>query len=269
MVEIWIEKLTAIRRAIGHPIGHPIGQSIATYWQRASRLAVLIIVAVGLSGCVDGQVGITFDSPHSGQVVQHIKLDTPLAQSWLQDLEQRAQASGGQVTRKSAQALDIVLPFTNAADLERRFNAFFNPTSSGQAVDALPIGSYLSVTASNLILWQRFHLTYDLDLSALGLQGSDGKVLASPGDLVDLDFGLTTPGGARSATTSDRSDQLVPPVQRRGHQLNWQLQPGQKNHLEAWFWMPSPIGWGALWIALLIGVGTLLKLPVPIRSSSK
>jgi Protein of unknown function (DUF3153) len=265
MVETWIEKLTVIR----HAIGHPIGQSMATYWQRASRLAVLVIVAVGLSGCVDGQVGITFDSPHSGQVVQHIKLDTPLAQSWLQDLEQRAQASGGQVVRKSAQALDIVLPFTNAADLERRFNGFFNAASAGKSVDALPISSHLAITASNLILWQRFHLTYDLDLSALGLQGSDGKVLVSPGDLVDLDFGLTTPGGARSSIRSDRSDQLVPPVKRQGHQLNWQLQPGQKNHLEAWFWMPNPLGWGALGIALLIVVGTWLQLPAPIRSSPK
>jgi hypothetical protein len=263
MVETWIEKLTVI--------GHGVGQSMATHWtthgRQAGRLLVLLMMAAGLSGCVDGQVGITFDSPHSGQVVQHIKLDTPLAQSWLQDLEQRAQASGGRVARKSAQALDIILPFTNAADLERRFNAFFNAPSAG--ADVLPIGSHLSVTASNLILWQRFHLVYDLDLSALGLQASDGRVLASSGDLVDLDFGLTTPGGARAGSKSARSDQLVPTAQRRGHQLNWQLQPGQKNHLEAWFWMPSPIGWGTLWIALLIGVGTWLKLPVPIRSSSK
>jgi Protein of unknown function (DUF3153) len=261
MVETWIEKLTVI--------GHVIRQSIATYGRQVGQLLVLLIVAVGLSGCVDGQVGITFDSPHSGRVVQHIQLDTPLSQSWLQDLEQRAEANGGQVTRQSAQALDIVLPFTNAADLERRFNAFFNPARSAQTADPLPLESHLSVTASNLILWQRFHLTYDLDLSALGVQGSDGKVLVSSGDLVDLDFGLTTPAGGRSATTSNRSDQFVPLAQRQGHQLNWQLRPGQKNHLEAWFWMPSPLGWGALWIVLLIVVGTWLKLPAPIRSSPK
>jgi hypothetical protein len=251
MVEIAIEKLSSIREMIG--------QFLNARWPRLGRLLGVLLMAVALSGCVEGQVGITFDSPHSGQVVQHLKLDTPLAQSWLQDLEQRAQGSGGRVTRRSNQELDIVLPFTNAADLERRFNAFFNP--AGQSAAAALPSSHLTVTSSNLLLWQRLHLTYDLDLAALGLQGSDGQVLASSGELVDLDFGLTTPWGARSGRNA-------PPVQRQGSSLHWQLQPGQTNHIEAWFWMPSPLGWGAVLIALLIVVGTWLKLPTAnLRSS--
>jgi Protein of unknown function (DUF3153) len=249
MVEIAIENLSIM------------GRFLNARWQHLARLLGVLLMAVALSGCVEGQVGITFDSPHSGQVVQHLKLDTPLAQSWLQDLEQRAQGSGGRVTRRSGQELDIVLPFTNAADLERRFNTFFNP--AGPSAGAALPSSHLTVTSSNLLLWQRLHLVYDLDLAALGLQGSDGQVLASSGELVDLDFGLTTPWGAGS-----RSGPRNPSVQRQGNSLHWQLQPGQTNHIEAWFWMPSPLGWGAVLIALLIVIGTWLKLPTAnLRSS--
>jgi hypothetical protein len=44
-----------------------------------------------------------------------------------------------------------------------------------------------------------------------------------------------------------------------GNQLTWKLQPGKQNHLEAIFWIPSPIGIGAVAIAILVGIGFWLK----------
>jgi hypothetical protein len=39
----------------------------------------------------------------------------------------------------------------------------------------------------------------------------------------------------------------------------WTLKPGQLNHLEAVFWLPSPLGIGTLVIVLLVLGGFYLK----------
>ena len=91
-----------------------------------------------------------------------------------------------------------------------------------------------------------------MDLRPLALNGPDGEPLASPGSLLGLEFQLQTPWGA-SVTAPGL------PLQRQGNTLTWTLQPGQLNHLEADFWIPSPIGLGALGIGLLLVLGLGLQ----------
>ncbi|MEM6403365.1 MAG: DUF3153 domain-containing protein, partial [Cyanobacteria bacterium P01_D01_bin.116] len=43
--------------------------------------------------------------------------------------------------------------------------------------------------------------------------------------------------------------------QKNNKQLSWKLKSGQLNHLEAVFWLPSPIGIGTLLIVLFVVLG--------------
>ncbi len=107
------------------------------------------------------------------------------------------------------------------------------------------------------MLIERNRLRYDLDLRSLGVLSSDGNVLISPGSLISLEFRLKTPWGARSVA----SDKTIPQLRQEGGELIWQLVPGEVNHLEAVFWLPSPLGIGTLVIVFLVLLGTYLKYP--------
>lgn len=77
---------------------------------------------------------------------------------------------------------------------------------------------------------------------------------------MDLKFSLQTPWGARSIQPKRPDPALAfPTARRQGKTLTWTLQPGQQNHLEAVFWYPSLVGWGAIAITLLIAAGLYLK----------
>jgi hypothetical protein len=82
-------------------------------------------------------------------------------------------------------------------------------------------------------------------------------MLLSPGGLLELDFSLNTPWGAESIETV--AGALVPASYSDGKQLVWKLKPGEINYLEAVFWVPSPVGIGAVIIAFLVFVGIGLK----------
>jgi len=239
----------------------------STLLTHCSRLLVLLVASLLLSGCVDSDLGIRFDSPNRGEIVQHIQLgDTftrlsgTTAQQWFNAIEQRSRALGGQTKRLPDQSLVVTLPFSTAAELETKFNRFFSLEEDGRsapvaiAAELPAIASHLTVSQSNLLLLERYRLTYDLDLRSLGVLSSSGNLLLSPGALVALEFRLETPWGVRNAAKSLAG-------QKQGRAIVWQLVPGEVNHIESLFWLPSPLGLGTLLIGLLVAAGYFLKYP--------
>ncbi len=245
-------------------------------------LVGLLLASLGLSGCLRYEVGVTVDGQFSGSITQHITLSEQLtsfsqreAEDWLDTVEQRARRLQGRVQRVSASELVATIPFHNGQELATRFNQFFNPEGQtpAQAVPA-DAGDWVQLTAgaalqqTNLLLLERDRLVLDIDLRGLRALGEAGNTLAiDPGSLLDLEFALQTPWGARLGRGSSESA-LTPPVQRHGRRYVWRLQPGQVNHIEAAYWLPSLLGLGAVLIALLVAAGSYVKYklfaaPVP------
>jgi hypothetical protein len=89
----------------------------------------------------------------------------------------------------------------------------------------------------------------------LGLISSKGNALTNTGSIIDLEFSLNTPMGASSV---EKAEYSIEPV-KNNKQLSWKLKPGQLNHIEAVFWLPSPVGIGTLLIVLFVGLGIYLR----------
>ncbi|MEP0808068.1 DUF3153 domain-containing protein [Coleofasciculus sp. FACHB-SPT9] len=229
----------------------------------------MLLAVVLLSGCVQYDAGVRFENPNRGEIVQHIKLGEQLtalsseqAQEWLDSLQRRARQLQGKTKRISNQEVVVTIPFASGAELEEKFNQFFNPPAKkgSQATtdtDLPKINSHLSLRQGNFLFWIRNRLSYDLDLRSLGVLSTNGNVIVSPGSLFDLDFSLRTPWGARSVEKAENA--LNPVVSEKGHLLVWTLKPGEVNHVEAVFWLPSPLGIGTLMIILLVVAGFYLK----------
>lgn len=251
-----------------------IGRKIRNFFGFLGRARVLflgLLAALLLTGCVEYDVGITFESQTHGELVQHVKLAETLksfggsdVKEWLQNIERRSRQLGGRVKRLSQQEMIVSIPFNNGAELEEKFNQFFNPAENKNArspakgeLALADIKSHLSITQNNLLLALRTQLSYDLDMRSLGVISSDGNVLVSPGSLIDLEFKLNTPWGASPIETT--SDAIAPEIRNEGRQLFWALKPDRLNHLDVIFWVPSPIGIGALVIILLVAAGSFVK----------
>ena len=239
-------------------------------------LLVALIACLCLTGCIQYDVGINYASQTQGEIVQRIRLteqltslNNPTARAWVSTIEHRAKQVGGQVRRPSKQEVIVTIPFNNGKDLQSRFNKFFQPAAvplpaSGKArtLDVPQVDAHLTVKESNLILLQRNRLTYDLDLRSLGVLSADGSLIVSPGSLLEFEFSLNTPWGARSTGSS------LPPT-RQNHQLTWTLAAGAQHHLEAVFWLPSPLGIGTAAIALLVAIGSYLKTQVDALNAQR
>ena len=239
---------------------------------------VMLLASLVLSGCVKSEVGITVESPNRGTITQHIRLDQRLtsvnsstAQKWLDGIEKRVRRIQGKTRRLSNQEILVTIPFGSGKELETRFNEFFSPTvepnvrSTRKEFDLPQLDSHLKVQEGNFLLLERQHVIYDLDLRSLGILAPDGSLLASPGSLLELEFGLTAPWGARSITQGNGT---AIAARREGRQLIWTLQPGQSNHLEAAFWLPNPLGIGTVAIAAMVAGGIYLRriLPTPVTA---
>lgn len=229
---------------------------------------VMLVLAIALSGCVKSDVGIQFQSPNRGEIVQHIEFGERLQsssqdmQAWIRAVERRAAEVGGRVQKVGNQEIAVAIPFTNSDDLEQKFNQFFaavfNQDQLVSGVSLPPIAAQLTINHSNFLLVERNHLTYTVDLRSLGVLSSSGDVLISPASLFQFQFQLQTPWGARSVS---KATNLRPLVLRGGKTLIWALAPGTQNTLETVFWMPNAIGIGGVVIILLVLLGRFLKYP--------
>jgi Protein of unknown function (DUF3153) len=237
-------------------------------------LGIVLLSSLLLSGCVQYQVGVNFDSPNYGEIVQHIQLSDRLmslsgdsAKSWLDSIERRVKQLHGKAKRRSDREVTVTIPFKNGAELAEKFNAFFhyidkeNPNNLTET-DLPPIDSQLSLKQNNFLLLVRNRLSFDLDLRSLSLISTNTNVVVNPSSLLDFAFSLNAPWGGRGI---EKAENAIP-VTKQGKQLVWRLQPGQINHIEAIFWMPSPLGIGAILIVLFVAAGIYLRdrvKPVP------
>jgi hypothetical protein len=281
-------------------------------WTRIWKLIGIAIATLCLTGCAQYDVDLRFDHANHGVLTQQIHLSEQVAgfsddpaQLWLQTIKQQARQAGGRVRRLSAQDIEIRLPFNNGADLETKFNQLFqfaspttktaevaaflsdtspsSPTSSSGSLGldaisrSLPqVQSHLRLQQNNFLVVVRNHLTYDLDLSSLGVRSDTGSLLFRPGAILRLALHIDTPWPLQVIDTGDTQ---VPVPQRQPGESGWTWipLPGQQNHLELIFWLPSPIGIGGIAIALLVILGNLLRpifsapapAPVPVRTSSQ
>ena len=224
-----------------------------------------------VTGCVQYDVGVNFESQTRGEIVQHIKLGERLTSfsseivgDWLDSVERRVRSLDGKTKRLSNREVLVTIPFNNGAELEEKFNEFYNPVPTKKSRVATPLEtdlpkfeSHLNVKQNNLLLVLRNRLSLELDLRSISLLSANGDMLLSPGGLLELDFSLNTPWGAESIETV--AGALVPASYSDGKQLVWKLKPGEINYLEAVFWVPSPVGIGAVIIAFLVFVGIGLK----------
>lgn len=240
------------------------------FLKRFQILGIALFSIVLLSGCVQYDLGINFEGAHQGKFVQHIKLEERLTnfsnaqvQDWLASIERRAKQLEGKTKRISQQEVVVTIPFNSGKELETKFNQFFNPVVQNKAdpktvaaVNLPQFESTVKLDQGNFIFWQRNHLSYDLDLRSLGVLSENGNVIVSPGSLLNLQFSLSSPGGIRSI---EKENAIVPVVTDHKHQLIWTLIPGQLNHLEAVFWLASPLGWGSLVIVLFVLAGFWAK----------
>ena len=234
------------------------------------RLLWIILVAfLLLSGCVRDDVDLSFRDANHGTLTQHIRLSSKLvgisqvaADLWLEKLSEQTAQMGGKAQHPSEREWVLTMPFNNVQDLGQKFKQFQGlvDRQSGQSSGLKPV-SNLQITTNNLIIWQRHHLSYDLDLRSLGVLPNvknTATVLIDPKDLLVLEFELKTPWGARLPKVV-AADTLSPKVCRKGRQLVWMLKPGAANHLEAVFWLPSSVGIGSAIIVGLVTIGMFLK----------
>jgi len=239
-------------------------------------LPFVICLLTLVTGCVQYDVGVNFESQTRGEIVQHIKLGERLTSfssdtvaDWLKSVEQRVRLLDGKTKRLSDREVIVRIPFNNGAELEDKFNQFYNPiaqtnksrVASPLETDLPKFESHLNVQQNNLLLVLRNRLSLELDLRSLSLLSSNGSLLLSPGGLLELDFSLNTPWGAENIETTV-AGALVPESYQQGKQLVWKLKPGEVNYLEATFWIPSPVGIGALIIALFVAAGIALKYQI-------
>ncbi|MEM7064556.1 MAG: DUF3153 domain-containing protein [Cyanobacteria bacterium P01_B01_bin.77] len=209
----------------------------------ALRLLIVLVLALGLSGCVDYQLGIQFDSQTHGVLLQTLHLDerfvalnSEARQQWLQVFIEEAKTFSGKVTSLDDGTLQVQIDFNNGADLVQKFNQLFAEDGlMTQVPGAPPLLAHLELSQKNWGIALLNHLHAEIDLSAIGADSAIGD------------------GGAldrwRTLDLSFQIDALAAETDR------WPLVPGQLNTIDTMFWIPSPIGIGAVVIALLCAGG--------------
>jgi hypothetical protein len=232
-------------------------------------LPIVLCLVTFLTGCVDYQVGINFATPYSGEIIQQIRVSDQLSslapkdtQKWLNSLEKRSRKLDGRVKKLNPQELLLTIPFGNGAELAEKFNQLFqtnivpDATIPKEKAELIKLNSQVSIKQSNLVFVERNSLDLAIDLRALKVLTQQDKISIKPDAVADLKFQLTTPWVARSVSNADN---LQPSNNLLQKGLVWQLHPGEVNHIQAVFWLPSPIGIGAAAIVLLGILGYLIK----------
>lgn len=240
---------------------------------RRAIFGMLALAALLLSGCIQYDLDIQFDSQTHGQVVQRVQWQgaagsTAEIDAWVAQWMNRASAVGGSAKRLTNGGLKIVLPFYNGADLVQRFNQFFAPPE-GEAAFTLPDGDTLTaelhLQQGNWLVAIHNQLTLRVDLTAVpDLLASAPPVLQGI-QLLEGSFSLTTPWGL------DRHTAIAPNAVNSDPDAasaiaHWPLTPGTVNEFEIGFWVPSPIGIGAIAIAAWVALGYAIQSGVQRRN---
>jgi hypothetical protein len=220
-------------------------------------------ISIALSGCVKYDAGVNFSSLNYGEIVEHIQLGEQLnsfsqaaVKKWVASIEARTEQAEGKIERISDREFKVVIPFNNAQELVAKIDRYFNPSPANDR-DRSQFNAQMQIEQSNFLLVVRNHLTYDIDLRALTIQSSDAKVSVAANNFVDLDFSLQSPWGVKSSNLAGS----IVGVATKGNddKIDWQLKPGELNHLDATFWLPNPLGIGAILIILVSYGGYYLK----------
>ena len=226
--------------------------------KRVLSLGLLLPLSVALSSCLDYRITINFPSQTGGTIVQHLHINDRLAtlgsvtlEDWFTALSIKNNALQGFSRRLSPQDLELTLPFTNGQDLVSKFNRLFAPPDPNSPPLPLPISAHLDLQQKNLLLVLRNHLDLTVDLRQLGITSATGEPLLDTGSLLTMALELQLPWGGQWHLANADHPNAQAPIQR--------LQPGELNQLEATFWIPSPIGLGALAIVLLVTIGTQFR----------
>ncbi|MEO1622099.1 MAG: DUF3153 domain-containing protein [Cyanobacteria bacterium J06632_3] len=251
-----------LRRLFTHCFRYVFARNVLT-----RNILIAVLLCPLLFGCVDYDLNIRFDSQTHGEIVQTIHLSERLLAFTegdripaFEQFSARAKAVSGKARRLDEDTLQVTIPFYNGAQLVERFNAFYDASSNFETAAGLPnVRSHLALTQQNYLLALRNHLTYDLQIDELQADlatpirfNNRFNSPSPPSDnaWLNLDFHLTTPWGLVNESTGDAE-----PIQS----ADWHLEGNRPHHIEATFWVPSPVGIGAAAIALFCCVGYLLR----------
>ena len=225
-------------------------------WLKIVGQLVMIAGVLLLTGCLQYDLDIQFDSQTHGQLTQELHwrgaegLTNPDWTQRLDELRDRTAAVDGTIRFVDEQTLTITIPFNNGAELEQKFNEFFNPETSTTGLLNLPSGE--TITA-HLVLRQNNwfgvifnHVDIQFDLTAVPDLAATRLPLLQTQQLLVGNVRLTAPWVRLPTGELNGSEE-------------WSLVPGTLNTLAADFWIPSYIGIGAAVVALFVLIGYGLK----------
>lgn len=234
------------------------------WWlQRVLQISMVLSVLL-LSGCLQYDLDIQFDSQTHGQWVQQLHwrggtvATSDELRQWLDLLRDRTQLVGGKTQLLNDNTFEITVPFNNGKELEKKFNAFFNLAEAERPLtlpSGDPVRAELSLRQGNWLVAIYNHLTLSVDLTAVPDLATTGLPLLQGQQLLDGQVQIAAPwvrSPAGEWTTLTR----------------WPLVPGEVTTIESDFWVPSPIGLGAIAIGLLVAVGYGLKYGFNFRRLS-
>jgi len=223
-------------------------------------VTLVLAMMVFLSGCVRYDVGIDFQDQHFGEISQTITLAPQLTRlsqkevkQWIDGLESRAQKLNGKLQRISQENIKVIIPFGNGKELASKFNQIYHqiPQTKGN-LDLVDLDAQISVKQTNFLLIERNLMTFNIDLTGLGVVSTEGNIILSSGSLLDLNLSIGSP--LKTQVIEKNSS-----VTKQGNNLIWHLQPGQVNKLTVLCWVPSYLGIGGLLIVLFMFAGYYLK----------
>ncbi len=231
-------------------------------------------IAFALSGCVKYDTGVNFSGLNYGEIVEHIQPGEQLnsfsqnaVQTWVTSIENRTKQAEGKLERLNARELLVTIPFNNASELATKIDRYFNPNLASKSEYSDRFKSHLQVAQSNFLVVVRNHLTYDIDLRSLIVKTTDPKVSVAATNFVDLNFSIQSPWGVKSG---EGVGDLIGVNNSIDRKINWQLKPGELNHIDAIFWLPNPLGIGAIVIiAISIGGYYLKYRQLPLIPAAK